>query len=169
MIQWALWELSEWTIWRENEYILPRILKHYLKIRLGGKVKWYMLLFYHLLDLIIINSWILHRKICVEKNEKAMPLADFRGEIADCLCRVGNTRSQTRGRPSLSSVKIRYKKKLRTAVQMPSRDIRTDNIGHWPLYITDRNRCKHPNCKKLTYVKYEKCKDSNCFKDFHIM
>ncbi|KAG8201208.1 hypothetical protein JTE90_019847 [Oedothorax gibbosus] len=47
--------------------------------------KWYFRLFYHLLDLAIINSWLLYRRV-KPGGGKTMKLIEFRLEIAETLC-----------------------------------------------------------------------------------
>ncbi|KAI5746095.1 hypothetical protein M8J76_017243 [Diaphorina citri] len=61
--------------------------------------KWYMRVFYHSLDLSIINAWLLHRRVCRLRNEKHMPLVDFTAELAETLTRRGKIITPTRGRP----------------------------------------------------------------------
>lgn len=143
------------------------------KIKLRTK-KWYMRIFYHLLDLTLINSWILYRKNC---KEKTITLVQFKIEVADCLCRANmQNKGIKRGRPSGNNMEqqIQTKKKKGPTSYVPPKDVRTDAVGHWPSYTTERTRCKKPNCKKLTYVKCDKCglhlcfnKDNNCFREFH--
>ena len=119
----------------------------------------------------------MYRKVCKEKKQKYITLVQFRTEVADCLCRTG-TQSQgsKRGRPSGTAMEqqILAKKKKGPAAYVPPKDIRTDGIGHWPQYTSERMRCKKPNCKHLTYVKCSKCglhlcfnKNSNCYYEFH--
>lgn len=138
--------------------------------------KWYLRIFYHLIDMTIVNSWILYRKVSKANQQKHLTLVQFRMEVADCLCRAGMHQGSKRGRPSATAMEqqIVAKKKKGPTAYIPPKDVRTDGIGHWPLYTSDRTRCKKPACKKLTYVKCSKCglhlcfnKDSNCFYEFH--
>jgi len=46
--------------------LLDSLLGRY-KIKMRTK-KWYMRLFYHLLDVTIVNSWILHKRIIAQKK-----------------------------------------------------------------------------------------------------
>ena len=66
------------------------------KIQMRTK-KWYMRIFYHLLDLTLVNSWILYRKRNIERKEKYLSLAEFRMEVAECLCKIGYDRPLKRG------------------------------------------------------------------------
>lgn len=59
------------------------------RIRIKSR-KWYMRIFYHLLDLTIINAWILYRTVMGKRGKASkdiMNLADFRSELADTLCK----------------------------------------------------------------------------------
>lgn len=57
--------------------------------------KWYMRLFYHMLDLTIINSWLLYKKVQMENNNNApMKLREFRVDIASCLIKKVNFKLQ---------------------------------------------------------------------------
>lgn len=58
--------------------------RHKIKMR---SRKWYIRLFYYMIDVTIVNSWLLHRRIQHEKGEKnSMPLVQFRKELAMSLC-----------------------------------------------------------------------------------
>lgn len=58
-----------------------------------------MRIFYHLVDLTLVNSWILYRKR-IERKEKYLTLAEFTMKIAECLCKISYDRPSKRGRPS---------------------------------------------------------------------
>src|SRR5678815_2772656 len=64
--------------------------------------KWYTRIFYYLLDLSVVNAWLLYRRVHVSKGllkKNIMPLVYFKTAIADGLmnCRTGGS---PRGRPS---------------------------------------------------------------------
>ncbi|KAJ8967797.1 hypothetical protein NQ317_012693 [Molorchus minor] len=61
------------------------------KIPLRSK-KWYLRIFFHLLDVSLINAWLLHNKIQVQNEKENMVeknLWEFRLEVAECLCNMG--------------------------------------------------------------------------------
>ena len=60
--------------------------------------KWYMGLFCHLLDITVINAWLLYRRCNI--NEAVFNLADFRINLASTLCQTGLRITPKRGRPS---------------------------------------------------------------------
>jgi len=64
--------------------------------------KWYMRLFHHLLDVTIVNSWLLHKRIQKQKsdNNNILPLMAFREQLALSLCKFGENNTPKRGRPS---------------------------------------------------------------------
>lgn len=131
--------------------------------------KWYMRLFYHLIDVTIINAWLLYKKSC----NSNMKLVDFRLDIAQTLC-ISGTNSTKRGRPSLSQVEIDVKKKKGNAAPIPPVDVRLDETNHFPTWNGSRVRCKMPKCNSQTYVTCAKCsialcfnQNKNCFREFH--
>lgn len=139
--------------------------------------KWYLRLFYHLVDMAMINSWLLYKKCCEKRNQKnILRLADFRAEVAYCLCHMGSSgESNKRGRPSEVENSIQAKKKRSaTTSYIPPKEVRNDSFAHWPMYMQERQRCKLPSCKSFSFIKCSKCglhfclnKNNNCFIKFH--
>lgn len=136
--------------------------------------KWYLRLFYHLLDLTVINSWILLKKnrMATGVPKKQVPnLGEFRNSLADTLCNIGSPSGCKRGRPSIFTAEP--KKQKGSQHPTPSKDVRLDGLEHWPVFAS-RLRCKMPNCKGTTQWSCTKCnvplclnQRNNCFKDFH--
>ncbi|KAJ8975660.1 hypothetical protein NQ317_001000 [Molorchus minor] len=82
-----------------------------------------------------------------------MSMEKFRGEIADCLYRIGNNEPKKRGRPSSSLDRnLEQKMKKANSIAVPPKDIRTDNFGHIPKWCDTRQRCKVPGCKGFSFV-----------------
>ncbi|XP_046987167.1 piggyBac transposable element-derived protein 2-like [Schistocerca americana] len=98
--------------------------------------KWYIRLFYHLLDMGVVNSWLLYRRVAETKGiKRTMKLSEFRMEIAPCLCRSGHT-SAKRGRPSNElENQIQAKKTKGPTAHVPPQDVRLDEVGHLPSYL----------------------------------
>lgn len=70
------------------------------KIKMRTK-KWYARLFYHLLDIIAINCWLLHKRVGEQNNQPTVTkLKDFKLELAKSLCLCGPSLLRKRGRPS---------------------------------------------------------------------
>ena len=139
-----------------------------------------MRIFFHLIDITCANSWILHKKLQQERNEKVMTFPDFKSELAEWLCLSGVSLIATRkSKSKVSSIlqsSIDSKRMKKTAAHIPPKEVRTDQIGHFPIYESEkcRSRCKLINCDKLTNVKCTKCEvflcfnaSRNCFLTFH--
>lgn len=130
--------------------------------------KWTTRLFYHLLDMTVINAWVLYKKVNTVKGKlpkNIMKLVNFRTELADTLCRYQSDSKNKRGRPSANSRQDTTvpSKRPRTDVQvLPSTDVRCDSIGHEKIFMDSRNKCKFNNCRKLTSWFCQKCKVSLC-------
>ena len=128
-----------------------------------------MRLFYHLLDMTVINTWIMYKNVGAmkEKSQKdIMKLADFRTKLADTLCRYKSRSESKRKRPSNNSRReetLELTKKPRSYVQaLRSSDVRYDHIGHEKMFMDSRNKCKYGNCRKLTSWVRKKCQVSSC-------
>lgn len=135
--------------------------------------KLYFRMFYHLLDMSVVNAWLLFRRTT---TNNAVTLTKFRVDVAYTLCKSGNIVQRVkRGRPSNENLQPSISKKKRGPQHpVPTIDVRKDGVGHIPAFIDNRIRCKHPECKKQTFVVCEKCnvglcfsKTSNCFKTYH--
>lgn len=144
------------------------------KIKIRTK-KWYLRLFYHYLDIMIINGWLLYRRVG-EQKQRSTPLKqkDFKFEVAKCLCMCGQSILKKRGRPSSQPDQMEIKRKKPNTSVLPPRDVRLDGFEHFPVWGRKRQRCKYSGCKGKTYISCEKCqvelclnKNKNCFRDFH--
>lgn len=146
------------------------------KIKIRSK-KWYMRLFYHLLDVTNTNAWILYKRVNLQRGlskKQLMSLADFRIVLGEALCKRGSVVRQV-GRPSTEiSKKIALKRKHHSSCPLPPKEARLDKLDHWPIWAEKRLQCKVPNCKGYTSVKCSKChvslcfkKSRNCYRQFH--
>ncbi|KAE9521638.1 hypothetical protein AGLY_017934 [Aphis glycines] len=137
--------------------------RHKIKMR---SRRWYMRLFYHLLDVTIVNSWLLHKRIQNQKSDNnVLPLMEFREQLALTLCKLGQNNTPKRGRPSTDiEIGIIKKGKLGTKQKekAPPKEIRTDRYDHWPVTNQKKTRCKKPGCKGFTFSKCGKCNVSLC-------
>lgn len=134
-----------------------------------GKAKrWYFSIFTYILDICVVNAWLLYRMDCVALNKKHMPLKKFRLEISEALSRTG--KESRKGRPSSAAASV--PKIKNPTVPRPDDTSRTDCFAHWPTHTT-KGRCRH--CVSGTSrLKCEKCdtrlcltEKKNCFKAFH--
>lgn len=146
------------------------------KIKIRSK-KWYMRIYYHLLDITITNAWILYKKVNFHRGvekKRMMTLGDFRIELSVTLCKL-NRVSRNVGRPPTEvSRKIDLKRKRPNCCPIPPKAARLDKMDHWPQWFGKRLQCKMPECKGYTFIKCSKCrislccnKQRNCFHQFH--
>ncbi|XP_051948260.1 piggyBac transposable element-derived protein 2-like [Xyrauchen texanus] len=66
--------------------------------------KWYLRLFFHMMDVAMVEAWLLYRRdstSCGVEQKEQLRLMDFKSEVASCLCKK-DTLCRKRGRPSLS-------------------------------------------------------------------
>ncbi|KAM4550617.1 piggyBac transposable element-derived protein 2-like isoform 1-T1 [Fundulus diaphanus] len=152
------------------------ITSHRIQIR---SKKYYQRLFFHFVDVVIVNSWLLYRRDCESldvprKNQK--DFLTFRISIAQALCLQGKDLSSKKRGWLFFDVESEFEKKKRRgpAKAIPTPKVRSDAVGHWPVVESGRQRCKLPNCKGQTVFKCSKCnvhlclkKSKNCFVEFH--
>lgn len=138
--------------------------------------KWYIKIFYHLLDLTVVNSWLIYIKV----TGKKCTLGAYREELAVSLCRGGIDTRQGRGRRLIESIEqqqeveqLRGPKKTPCAT-LPPTDIIKDHLDHWQIHTASRRVCKMTNCKYQSFIQCSKClvflcsnNDRNCFYKFH--
>ena len=151
--------------------------------------KWYHKIFYHLLDLTVVNAWLLYRRCGMARSDsgKLTGLHDFKACVAEGLCGEGKEtpmsgkNGRKRGRPcSVSPLSqgcrpTEAKRFRSSAGRQPCDDVRFDAVGHWPKWSTARQRCKRTMCKGISRVVCSKCnvhlcftQKKNCFHDYHI-
>ncbi|XP_060858925.1 piggyBac transposable element-derived protein 3-like isoform X1 [Metopolophium dirhodum] len=137
--------------------------------------KWYMKIFYHLVDMSIVNAWILYKKV----TKKPMKLAQFREQLAVELCQT-EMEIKKKGRKTKESLEKQMleelekrKKRTPTAI-IPSTHLRLDGHQHRIQFEKIRRVCKLPKCKFQSFAKCTKCdvflccnKERNCFDLFH--
>lgn len=142
----------------------------YYRIQIRSK-KWYLRIFFHLIDLACVNSWLLWRR----NNSYYMPLVDFKVAVADALCKAGKVVSK---KVADQVLKFRNSWMLNgvKALQQIYLNLMYEQMGinHMPIWLENRGRCKYPECGGKSYVACQKCKvtlcinkDRNCFINFH--
>lgn len=166
--------------------LLDSLLGFY-RIQLRSK-KWYKKIFFHLIDMCVVNAWLLWRR----KSGEYMPLFNFKLAISEHLCKSGKIRKI--GRPlstptSRNSSPIVQRNaptptggsgtprthKRRKLQDFPLCSVRSDGYGHLPKWMGSRQLCQN-NCSFRSYTFCEKCcvylcynDKRNCFSDFHKM
>ena len=165
----------------------PEIVKQY-NIHMGGvdltdmlvalyrtplkSRRWYLGIFAQILDICVINAWLLYRRDVDSTGRKRYDkLKTFRLDVSRALINYQNNK---RGRPSHFDVSPNQIKN--PVIARPVSDSRYDNIGHFPNE-SEKGRCRF--CVKgQTSIICVKCnvrlclvigKNSrNCFYAFHV-
>lgn len=95
----------------------------------------------------IVNSWLLHKRIIVQKKkknldstQKLISLADFREELGISLCVSGQRLTPERGRPSTLESVIETIRKKSNAIVQPPKDVRF--LFHLKLYSDNSVPCE---------------------------
>ena len=142
--------------------------------------KWYHRLFFHLLDMTIVNAWLLYRRAIVEtaqvsSSEKVLSLHEFKASVAASLCRSGLTTAAItkRGRPAANEPLAPLSNK-RTTIHAPDNDTRFGGLHPYPTVTTQKLRCRQKKCTGQSRVACSKCAvhlclhgNKNCFIAFH--
>lgn len=125
----------------------------------------------------MINAWILYKRqfSSSPRTDKMLTLHEFIVDVSKVLVKSG-TQSIRKGRPrSTGGCETPENVPKRVRVVMPPSDVRFDNVGHIPKYLTTgKPRCKMPNCTSRTTVYCIKCEvelcyqsTKNCFLEYH--
>lgn len=156
------------------------MLVHLYKTPMKSK-RWYIRLFGYVLDLCIVNAWLLYKRDCKALKESSMPLKQFRLQISSfcraCKPTLGrHLRLRAAAQQDATGVRIPSPVKGQRCV-IPEEGIRYDvSLGHYPI-VVDRQTCKY--CSRKNHVMRSNvacsiCKvhlclktNSNCFVLFH--
>jgi hypothetical protein len=149
-----------------NQYMggvdLIDMLVSLYRINIRSK-KYYMKIIFHLIDLSIVNGWLLYRRHCSQlrlpKNE-IRSLLQFRVEVAEALLKpIVPQRPPQRGRPTIrlrSTENSSSRNPRATSVRPPPASTRLDGFNHWPMSRT-KGRCRYPGCN----IVFKLLKDKN--------
>lgn len=119
--------------------------------------KWYLRVFFHLLNMAIINSWLLYRK----DVDSAVPLLHYKASIVWTMLELG--KETKRGRKSnVDSDDSPTIKKKRVIGSIP--ELRYDGNDHYPAKVPAKQapRCTDLNCRSRTRFICDKCKVPVC-------
>ena len=127
--------------------------------------KYYMRLIYHMLDMVMVNSWLLYKRdvsLLKLPRKDTLGLGEFKLKAAFTLMKEGKT--MKRGRPSGDVLPTKKKKKKCTFRSCrPEDPVRLDKVGHFPMVDKDRRICRMEGCDGRTNVTCIKCKVHLCF------
>lgn len=150
--------------------LMDELLRRY-HIRLKTR-KWTLRLFYHLIDVAMVNSYLLFKRI----HNDSPTLPAFRAQVAAVLCANENIKKEP-GKPTLTSQQETVDQRKPTSrTYIPEPDIRFDGLNHMPdiLDRSGKRMCKNKGCKKETQVFCNKCNlnlclssTQKCFQEFH--
>lgn len=142
--------------------------------------KWTLRVIFHYFNLGVCNSWLEYQADMGRNGVPAksrMDLLQFTMAVveglafSDCLVNTPRRGRPLSGSPRNSPAPIKRQKPL----TVPVKDVRSDNVGHWPVHIDGHEqRCKLETCGGRSRIQCEKCqvalclsKFRNCFKTFH--
>ncbi|XP_065319094.1 piggyBac transposable element-derived protein 3-like [Gordionus sp. m RMFG-2023] len=132
--------------------------------------RYYMRMVFHLLNSCVVNVWLLYRRhMKALNNIKFMPLLVFKSQIAKGLMLAGKDNTKKTGRPS--SIDVKRRKAINIA---PISDIRYDQVGHFLMPVSIKQRCKY--CvEAYSRIICKKCNiylclnnKRNCYLSFHM-
>ena len=151
--------------------------------RISVKTKrWYIKIFWHMIYVAKVNSWLLYKRHCRQKGSPAnrqLTLLRFTLQFSDALIAEAKSQESPKqpGRPpKRKSQDIAEPKKAGRKPFSPSPNYSSqkDQVGHWPqIRSTEKGRCRHcPSGYSRTHsLKCNVCLcltvDKNCFLDFH--
>ncbi|KAL1475683.1 hypothetical protein MTO96_037108, partial [Rhipicephalus appendiculatus] len=85
--------------------------------------RYYLRIVFHIIDICVVNAWLLYRRNCSQAGTQYQPLLDFRMTIAHALLKAGKIDGRKRGRPS----SLPTPPPKRAAIQpRPVQDVRLD-------------------------------------------
>ena len=124
--------------------------------------KWYKRLLYHLIDLSLINAYILR------KGDSGLPLYEFKLSVATALM-YGENLPEPLAQAALGPPLFNI-----TTAQ-PEDAIRLDMVNHWPEAVVKLPRCcRLKGCKLRSVFRCSKCgvflclkANNNCFVKYH--
>ena len=156
------------------------MLVHLYRTPMKSK-RWYLRLFGYIIDLCVVNAWLLYKRDSMALKDSHMPLKNFRLQISE-YCRAykptlgRHFRMQAVGHGDSTGVQMPSPVKGQRCV-LPDEAVRYDkSLGHFPITV-DRQTCKH--CSQKGHVMRSNvtcsiCKvhlclkvNSNCFVLFH--
>jgi len=149
------------------------------RIKLKSR-RWYMPIFYYLLKVCVTNGWLLYRRYANLSGvsvKSQLTLINFQSQVAFDLINIGKLSvasgsKKGPGRPLTFTPPT--KKRKTVGVPIPLGESRYDQVGHFPIYSEQQNRCRLcPNGRSRW--KCSKCemflclvKERNCFFNFHV-
>lgn len=142
--------------------LIDRMIAHYPH---GFKnKKWYLRLFFHFVNMSLVNSW-----LCYREKVGNMPLLTFKAAVATTLIQIGTSLQNKRGRPSCEEGPV---KKKRAPSKKAASQVKFDGLEHYPQKVETKQapRCHDRQCRRRTRYICSKCREPvcpECMKNFH--
>ncbi|CAM4811566.1 unnamed protein product [Rotaria magnacalcarata] len=118
----------------------------------GRSRKYFTNIIFHLIDLSIVNDWLLYQRHCSQFNTQkrdTISLLSFRISVAEAMLKSASPSSSTkRGRPSLDSTSNEINQTTTSGTvpnSIPPLSVRLDKFDHWPIH-TSKGRCRNFGC-----------------------
>ncbi|XP_039537279.1 piggyBac transposable element-derived protein 2-like isoform X2 [Pimephales promelas] len=138
---------------------LSDMLVHLYKTPMKSR-RWYLPLFGYIIDVSIVNAWLMYKRDCSILKQKPMPLKKFRLSVAATLKGADKVPARV-GRPPGAKHKPQVRRP-NPRVLHPTQEVRYDGVGHWPTFGTQRGRCNL--CKSgVSRWRCSKCGDGKLF------
>lgn len=138
---------------------LSDMLVHLYKTPMKAR-QWYLPLFGYIIDVSIVNAWLIYKRDCDLLKEKPMPLRKFRLSVAATLKGVNKVPARV-GRPTSAKHKPQVRRP-NPRVLHPAPEVHYDGVRHWPTFGTQRGRCNM--CKiGVSRWRCSKCGDGELF------
>jgi hypothetical protein len=133
--------------------------------------KYYMKIFFHLIDVAIVNSWLVYRRHCKQKDiSRYKTMLEFRLELATVLLKAKTVKV---GRPSNDSQPEPKRQRLNYQLDPPD-EVRLDRYDHFFIDLDRETRLRCRVCQRKAAWFCKKCevglcivKDRNCFTLYH--
>ena len=146
------------------------------RIFFRGK-KWYLRIFFHLVDLSLNNAWLPYRRDfeLLGESGKTMSLYEFKSNVSFCLRNKSKPLNKI-GRPASLAKEVRLHSGARNKKKVPPSAIVEDQVGHFPISLPSRGRCRNTPCKGSVVTYCVKCEvylcigpgpQRQCFTKFH--
>ncbi|KOB65098.1 putative piggybac transposable element-derived, partial [Operophtera brumata] len=116
--------------------LLDALLGYY-RIQIRSK-KMYHRIFFHMIDMITVNAWLLYRRRNDDVANTWLPLCEFKVAVAEAL-NMASKPSPCQISSNFLENAIQEKKARGAFAIMPSRDVRLDQLDHLPV-LASRQR-----------------------------
>ena len=127
--------------------------------------KYYMKMIFQMLDMIVINSCLLHKRdttLLDIARKNILASSDFRLHVAFALMEAGKVINK-KGKPSASETPETKRRNTMHVAVVPQDSVRHDQVGHWPSVAEARRICRFEGCVHCTNVVCTKCNVHLCF------